>query len=149
MRVCCGWDHHGRRFREKVAKLLTDTGHEFVDMGAASEEPSDYPDYAFKVAEAVSRGEADRGLLICGTGIGMSLAANKVRGIRAAVVHDEETSRLSRLHNDANVLCVSERTALDAEFGNILEVWLSTVFAGGRHAVRVNKIMDYEKDRMG
>lgn len=149
MRVCCGWDHHGRRFREKVAKLLADTGHEFVDMGAASEEPSDYPDYAFKVAEAVSRGEADRGLLICGTGIGMSLAANKVRGIRAAVVHDEETSRLSRLHNDANVLCVSERTVMNAEFGNILEVWLGTAFEGGRHAVRVNKIMDYEKDRMG
>lgn len=149
MKIACGWDHHGREFRETVERLLTDMGHEFVDMGAPSEERSDYPDFAFKVAEAVSRGEVDRGMLICGTGIGMSIAANKVMGVRAGVVHDEETARLSRSHNNGNVLCVGETTVRQPGFEDILKIWLTTDFEGGRHAVRVSKIMGYDEKRGG
>ena len=149
MRIACGWDHHGRRFRESLEKMLGVMGHEFVDMGAQTDESSDYPDFAVRVAEAVRGGEVDRGVLCCGTGIGMSIAANKVEGIRAAVVHDEDTARLSRLHNNANVLCVSERTMEGQDFGELLRIWLTTEFEGGRHARRVGKIMAYDERRSG
>ena len=145
MRIAAGWDHRGRQFRERLERLVGRMGHEFVDMGAPSEASADYPDYAFAVAEAVSRGECDRGILICGTGIGVSMAANKVRGIRAAVVHDEETARLSRAHNDANVLCLGGATAGGPLLEAIIRTWLTTAHDGGRHARRVQKIMDYER----
>ena len=147
MKIACGWDHRGRRFAEPVRELLNKKGHEFVDMGAPSEERADYPDFAFRVAEATAAGEVERGILVCGTGIGMSMAANKVQGIRAAVVHDVDTARLSRAHNDANILCVGEKTAESPELEAILDAWLETSFDGGRHAVRINKIMDYDDHR--
>jgi len=149
MRIACGWDHRGRRFRDAVQKMLAQMGHEFVDMGAQTDESSDYPDFAVRVAEAVRDGKVDRGVLCCGTGIGMSIAANKVEGIRAAVVHDEDTARLSRSHNNANVLCVGERTMEGADFGKLLRIWLTTEFEGGRHARRVDKITAYDERRGG
>lgn len=145
MKVATGWDHRGRSFRARVAEALRSMGHEIVDMGAQTDAPSDYPDFAFRVAEAVAKGLADRGLLICGTGIGMSIAANKVKGVRAAVVHDEHTAHVSRSHNDANVLCLGEDTARGPELELILKTWFTTPFEGGRHERRVNKIVEYER----
>ena len=147
MKIATGWDHRGRMFRGRIRRILDEMGHEMMDLGAKTAESSDYPDFAIKVAKAVRRGEADRGLLICGTGIGMSIAANKVRGIRAAVVHDEETARVSRAHNKANVLCLSESTAAAAEMAGMVRTWLTTEFDGGRHARRIGKISSYEEDR--
>ena len=149
MKVACGWDHRGRRFRLVVEALVKGLGHEFVDLGAQSDESSDYPDFAFRVGEAVRDGKVDRGVLVCGTGIGMSIAANKVAGVRAAMAYDEATARLSREHNDANVLCVGEETMGGPGFGSLLEVWLTTGFEGGRHARRVGKMMAYDAGRSG
>jgi ribose 5-phosphate isomerase B len=145
MKIAVGWDHRGRCFRDKVAGILAEMGHEFIDMGAQTDESSDYPDFAIQVSEAVSNGDADRGVLMCGTGIGMSMAANKVAGVRAGVVHDMDTARLSRQHNDANVLCVGEGLMEGDAFQPILDTWLTTEFEGGRHGRRVEKIMAYER----
>ena len=147
MRIAGGWDHHGRRFRSRIESILSKLGHDFVDMGARSDESSDYPDYAIQIGEAVSAGKCDRGILVCGTGIGMSIAANKVKGVRAAVVYDEETARMSRRHNDANVLCLGEGTAAGERLEEILTIWLTTPHEGGRHARRVARISDYEGKR--
>ena len=145
MKIAAGWDHRGRRFKEKLEAVLARLGHEMIDMGAPSAESADYPDYAFRVAEAVSRGEVERGILLCGTGIGMSIAANKVRGVRAAVVWDAGTARASRAHNDANVLCIGEWVVEQPQFEQIVALWLETLFEDGRHTWRVSKIMEYEK----
>lgn len=148
MRIAAGWDHRGHRVAQKVRAALEKLGHEVVDMGAQTAEPSDYPDFAVAVSEAVARGDCERGVLVCGTGVGMSMAANKVRGVRAAAVHDERTAYYSRSHNNANVLCVGDPTVAGPEFARILEVWLSTDFeSGGRHERRVNKIMQYEREQ--
>jgi len=144
MKIACGWDHRGRRFAGRVEKVLRALGHECIMMGPDSEGSVDYPDYAIPVAEAVGRGDADRGVLICGTGIGMAIAANKVKGVRAAVVHDVESARLSRAHNDANVFCIGESAAQRQDFEEILSTWLKTPFEGGRHARRLEKITAYE-----
>jgi len=145
MKVAAGWDHRGWVLREKLERAVRLLGHEFVAMGATSQESSDYPDFAFRVAEAVSRGEADRGVLVCGTGIGMSIAANKVAGIRAGAVYDERTARVSRSHNDTNVLCLGEDTVQGPLLDAILRVWLTTPAEAGRHERRVSKIMEYER----
>jgi ribose 5-phosphate isomerase B len=116
-------------------------------MGATTDESSDYPDFAFRVAEAVSRGEVDRGVLVCGTGIGMSIAANKVEGIRAGVVYDERTAHVSRSHNDTNVLCLGEDTVQSPLLDTILKIWLETPAEAGRHERRVGKIMEYEREQ--
>ena len=142
MKIALGGDHRAVAYKELAKRLVQELGHEAVDFGTDGEESADYPDFAFPVARAVASGEADRGILVCGTGIGMSMAANKVSGIRAAVVHDEETASLSRSHNDANVLCVGSAT-VDAEtLERIVRTWFSTEFEGGRHARRVGKIME-------
>ncbi len=147
MKIACGWDHRGRRFAGRLRDILEKEGHDFIDMGAATRERVDYPDYAFQVAETVAAGEADGGILVCGTGIGMAIAANKVTGVRAAVVHDVETSRLSRAHNDSNVLCLSETTAASPLLETIVQTWLDTPSDGGRHAARIEKIMRYDRER--
>ena len=149
MKIATGWDHRGRRFRPMLEKLLAKLGHELVDLGATSDVSSDYPDFAFRVGEAVSRGEADRGLLVCGTGIGMCIAANKVKGVRAGLAYDEGTAKYSRAHNDANVLCVGEQTADGPMLEKILSIWLTTPFEGDRHSRRVDKIMEYERRHGG
>ena len=139
-------DHAGFEMKEKLKASLDELGVAYRDLGVMSADPVDYPDQARKVAEAVSRGEAERGLLVCGSGQGMAMAANRYRGVRAALAADEETARLSREHNDANVLALGGRL-IDAERARrILEVWLKTPFAGGRHAARVAKI-DQGADR--
>jgi ribose 5-phosphate isomerase B len=133
-------DHAGFALKEKLKGSLERLGVRYEDAGPRSPDPVDYPDYAKKVAAKVSRGEAERGLLVCGSGQGMAMAANRFRGVRAALPFDEDSARLSREHNDANVLALGGRV-LDAERAErILKVWLETPFAGGRHAERVRKI---------
>jgi ribose 5-phosphate isomerase B len=139
-RIAVGADHAGFRAKEEVKRMLQDRGFEVLDMGTTSDESTDYPDYAVKVSEAVSSGRAQKGVLVCGTGVGMCMTANKVRGIRAALVTNDLTAEMSRRHNDANVFCAGARVLEPAEIGRLLQIWLSTPFEGGRHERRVRKI---------
>jgi ribose 5-phosphate isomerase B len=143
MRIAIGSDHRGVEFKSNVIALLKSWGHEYQDCGAYSEEPVDYPDIAAKVAGAVTDGEYDRGILICGTGIGMSIAANKITGIRAALAYDEFTATRARLHNDANVLCLGSLRSGDVP--TMLKAFLTTGFEGGRHQRRLEKISALEQ----
>jgi len=145
MRIGIGADHAGWGDKERLVKLLESKGHEVVDFGTTSEEPVDYPDFAVKVARAVAEGRCDEGILVCGTGVGMSMAANKVPGIRAAAVQCVEAARFSRTHNDANVLCVGSRVSSPELIRQIVETWLGSVFEGGRHQQRVDKIKAMDK----
>jgi len=138
--IILGSDHAGFDLKEKVKKALDRLGVPHEDVGSQSTEPVDYPNYAHRVAEAVGTGRHTRGIVVCGTGIGVSMAANRHAGVRAAVAYDLETARLSREHNDANVLALGGRSLDHALAERILEVWLKTPFAGGRHARRVEKI---------
>ncbi len=142
MKIAIGTDHAGFEAKEFLKKELEKKGHEVQDMGARGQDSVDYPDYALSVGQAVSCGAADMGVLICGTGIGMSMAANRIPGIRAAVCHDEFTARASREHNDANVLCLGARILAHAAMARIAEAWLKSSFEGGRHQGRVWKIME-------
>ena len=145
MRVAVGSDHRGVQVRQKVAELLERLNHEVTDCGAPDGEPADYPDVAQCAAGKVSRGEADRAVLICGTGIGMMIAANKLSGVRAATVHDDLTAEMSRRHNDTNVLCLSADMLGERLIDRMVEIWLKTEFEGGRHARRVEKIRALEQ----
>ena len=143
--IALGADHAGFPLKEELKSWLIERGYEVVDCGTQSAESVDYPDYAAAVAGAVTAGKAGRGVLVCGTGLGMAMAANKVPGIRAAACTDVYTARLSREHNDANVLALGARiTARDSAI-EILEVWLAAAFAGGRHARRVAKLAAIER----
>ena len=133
-------DHAGFELKERIKELLAARGLAFTDLGTGSRDPVDYPDYARRVAEAVSRGDAERGVLVCGTGQGMAMAANRYPRVRAAVPYSEETARLCREHNDANILALGGGTLDPALAERILALWLDTPFAGGRHARRVEKI---------
>ena len=145
MRIALASDHAGYAEKERLKSVLTDLGVEFDDLGTASEESVDYPDYARKVAEQVAQGHVEQGLLVCGSGTGMAITANKVPGVRAAVAWSAETARLARQHNDANVLAIGARTTPAGEIQNIVRTWFSTEFEGGRHAERVAKICDVEQ----
>lgn len=125
---------------------MDELGIEYIDLGCDCETSVDYPDYAIPVAEKVANGEVDRGILICGTGIGMAIAANKVKGVRCALCHDVYSARLTRQHNDSNVLAMGERVIGPGLAREIAEVWLTTAFEGGRHAKRVEKITQYETE---
>ena len=138
--VILGSDHAGFDLKEKVKKALDRLGVPYEDVGTHGPESVDYPDFAHRVAEAVEKGRYTRGIVVCGTGIGVSMAANRHPGVRAAVAYDKETARLSREHNDANVLALGRRSLDHGLAERILEVWLKTPFAGGRHARRVAKI---------
>ena len=140
MKVAIGADHAGYEDKEKVKKELDEMGVEYEDVGTNSTESVDYPIYAQKVAEKVANGEAEQGLLICGSGNGMQIAANKIHGIRAALAWNEETARLARQHNDANVLCVPARFVDEAMAEKMVAAFLKTGFEGGRHQKRVEKI---------
>ena len=142
--IALGADHAGWGLKEALKAWLIETGHQILDFGTHSPESVDYPDYALQVAESVASGKAERGLLVCGTGIGMAMTANKVPGIRAALCSDPFMARMSREHNDANILTLSGRL-MDKELGlEILRMWLSTEFAGGRHERRLGKIAQIE-----
>ena len=145
MRIALASDHAGYAEKERLKSVLTDLGVEFDDLGTASEESVDYPDYARKVAEQVAQGHVEQGLLVCGSGTGMAITANKVPGVRTAVAWSAETARLARQHNDANVLAIGARTTPAGEIQNIVRTWFSTEFEGGRHAERVAKICDVEQ----
>jgi ribose 5-phosphate isomerase B len=140
MRVIIGSDHGGLRLKAEIKELLNEMKIDFVDVGCDCEDSVDYPDYALPVAEKVAAGEFNFGILICGTGIGMSIAANKVKGIRCAVVSDEFSAQMSREHNDANVLAIGERVVGSGLAKKIVRTWLTTDFAGERHLRRVKKI---------
>jgi ribose 5-phosphate isomerase B len=140
MRIAIGADHAGFAVKEWLRETLTEAGHMLLDQGCFNEASVDYPDHAHAVARSILSGEADRGILICGTGIGMSIAANRHKGIRAALCTSVELSQLSREHNDANVLCVGARTQTRDDINAIVKVWLETEWAGGRHAQRITKL---------
>ncbi len=146
MRVAIGSDHAGFPLKERVKDELRRLGHEVQDLGTDSAEVSvDYPDYSIAVGERVAHGDADRGVVVCATGIGASIAANKVEGVRASVVTSDDTARLTRQDNDSNVLALGGKTSPSADdVLRWLRLWLETPFAGGRHERRVNKIKDYE-----
>lgn len=147
MKIAVGSDHRGYEAKEQIKAIITQLGHEFVDVGTDSSDPVDYPDTAYLAAMAVSKNKADKAILACGTGIGMSIAANKVKGIRAALCYDELSAQISRHHNDANVLCVSGDLIGEVLLRKMVEVWLSTEFSGGRHQRRVNKISAIEEGK--
>ncbi len=144
MKVVVGSDHRGFEAKKQIASIVSQLGHECVDIGTTDNSPIDYPNPAYLAATAVSHKKADCAILVCGTGIGMSIAANKVKGIRAALCHDELTARISRHHNDANILCLSGDLIGEVLLRKIVEVWLSTEFSGGRHLRRVRKIKAIE-----
>ncbi len=145
MKIALASDHAGFSEKEKIKPLLSDLGIEYTDLGTVSEDSVDYPDYAKKVAEEVSSGSVDQGILVCGSGTGMAITANKVAGVRAAVAWSEEIARLARQHNNANVLAIGARTTPEGEIPKIVRTWLETPFEGGRHADRVNKINALEQ----
>ncbi len=141
MKIALAADHRGRTIKEKISAMLNERGHVIVDMGTNSSRSCDYTDVGYLAAKAVSEGKVDRGILVCGTGIGMSIVANKVAGVRAAICHDELTAQISRRHNDANVLCLAADVLGEEVMRRIVESWLATDFEnGGRHARRVLKL---------
>lgn len=145
MKIAVGSDHRGYEIKEQVKAIAAELGHESIDCGTNDSNPVDYPDMAYLAATAVSKGQAERAILICATGIGMSMAANKIHGVRAALCHDELTAQISRDHNDSNVLCLSGDQVGEVLLRKMVEVWLSTEFSGGRHQRRVNKISAIEQ----
>ena len=145
MRVAIGSDHRGVRLRARLVEFIRSIGEEVIDLGSDCTEEVDYPDIAEAVARMVSRGEAERGILICGTGLGMCIAANKFPGVRAAPCYDDLTAELSRRHNDLNVLCLSGDILGDKLADRLVEIWLRTPFEGGRHSRRLNKIAELER----
>jgi ribose 5-phosphate isomerase B len=148
MRIAVGADHRGYSIRNKVIDSLHRLGCDVVDLGTYSEDPVDYPDIAAAVARLVSRGQVERGILICGTGLGMCIAANKLPGVRAAPCHDDLTAEMSRRHNDLNILCLSADMLGERLIDRMLELWLNTPFEGGRHARRVEKIAALEREHL-
>jgi ribose 5-phosphate isomerase B len=147
MKIAIANDHRGVSAVEQVKAIVAQLNHEMLDFSSNTEQPVDYPDMAFAAGSAVSSGQADRAILICGTGIGMCIASNKVKGVRAAVCFDELNARISRQHNDANVLCLSGDLLGSGMLRRIVEIWLATDFAGGRHLRRVHKIQAIEQGK--
>lgn len=149
MKIALASDHAGFAQKERLKTLLRELGVDFEDLGTVSDESVDYPDYAAKVAEAVSTGKVEQGLLVCGSGTGMAIVANKVPGVRAAVAWSEETARLARQHNDANVLAIGARTTPEDAIPAIVLAWLDSSFDGGRHSARIAKIKELEDKNQG
>lgn len=149
MKIAVASDHRGYTMKTKVLSLLAEQDQEVLDYGPDSTDSVDYPIYGARVARDVSSGEIDCGVLICGTGIGMCIVANKFPGVRAADCHDELGARLSRAHNDANILCLSADLLGDQVLDRIIKIWLGTEFEGGRHARRLKLIADFERQILG
>jgi ribose 5-phosphate isomerase B len=146
MKIAIASDHAGFEEKERLKPLLKELGIQYEDLGTVSTESVDYPDYARKVGEEVAAGNVEQGLLVCGSGTGMAIAANKVPGVRAAVAWNEEVARLAREHNDANVLSLGTRTTPADELPKIVRAWFAAKFDRGRHERRVNKILEIEKE---
>lgn len=144
MKIAISCDHRGAHLHRALTDLVEDNGHEVIPVPSCTGPSCDYPDFAWAVAQAVAEGRAERGVLLCGSGIGMCISANKVQGIRAALVHDEISAEMSRRHNDANVLCLSADMLGQRLIEKIVGIWLETDFEGGRHARRVAKIAAIE-----
>jgi len=147
MKIALASDHRGYRYKERIKKILEGLGHTLQDFGTFSETPADYPDFAFKVAESVSRGDCDRAILICYSGIGMTIAANKVDGIRAALCYDHECIKLSRAHNNANILVLPAKLDFGEKLAEMIQSWIDLPFEGGRHERRLEKVSKYETDK--
>lgn len=148
MKIAIGSDHRGAAVKSRITDFLNSLEHQVIDFGVFADEQNssvDYPDFAATVGRAVSSSEVERGILICGTGIGMCIVANKFPGVRAAACHDDLTAEMSRRHNDANVLCLSADLLGDRLINRMVELWLKTEFEGGRHARRVEKIRSLEQ----
>jgi ribose 5-phosphate isomerase B len=146
MKIAVGSDHRGVRIKGQILSQLAELGHEGIDAGPFEGESVDYPDFATKVARAVSQHDVDRGILICGTGMGMAITANKFPGVRAVTCHDDVTAEMSRRHNDANIMCLSADMLGDRLLGRIVDLWMRTEFEGGRHQRRIEKITQLEKE---
>lgn len=145
MKIAIGCDHGGISLKDSIVNYLEERGVQIEDFGTFGTDSVDYPDFAYKVARSVADGKADKGILMCGTGIGISIAANKVNGIRCALCHNTDTAKLTAMHNDSNVLAMGGRV-IDADTAvNIVKTWLDTPFEGGRHINRINKISEIEK----
>ena len=144
MKLTIAADHRGFQAKERMKAFLSELGHETTDFGTDSTKPCDYPDMAYPAVKAVSEGKAERAILFCGTGIGMSIAANKVRGIRAALCHDEVSTDMARRHNDARVLCLPADLLGEKQMTKIIRIFLETPFDGGRHLRRINKLTKIE-----
>jgi len=147
MKVAIAADHRGVQLKKKLKDFLTQNGHQVTDLGVHTEEPSDYPDVAFPLSQQVASGKFDRGILVCMSGTGMGICANKVKGVRAAICDNMEHAKLSREHNDANVLILGSKFVSDDQACEISKEWLATPFEGGRHAARVKKITDFENSQ--
>lgn len=146
MKVAIACDHTALPMKEEIKKELEELGIQYTDFGTYTEERVDYPDYALKVCEQVANKSVDKGILICGTGIGMSIMANKVKGIRCALAHDTFSAKYTRLHNNSNVLAMGQRVIGHGLAREVVKVWLETEYEGGRHERRVVKITDYENN---
>lgn len=144
MKLAIGCDHAGYALKEVIKEHLTELGYEYKDFGTFDENSVDYPDYAYYVAKAVKSGECEKGILVCGTGIGMSIAANKIPGIRCALCHDMFSARATRQHNDSNIIAMGARVIGNTLALKVLDAWLGEEFEGGRHARRVDKISNIE-----
>lgn len=144
MKIAVASDHRGFCVKARILSMIANLGHQGLDFGPESGEVVDYPDYASRVGQAVSRKEVDRGILICGSGMGMCIVANKYDGVRAAPCHDDLTAEMSRLHNDSNVLCLSADLLGERLVNRMVDIWLSTEFEGGRHSRRLEKIAEIE-----
>ena len=149
LKIGIGCDHGGFKLKEEIRKMFEEKGYDFKDLGTFSEDSVDYPDIALELARAVRDGRFVRGILICGTGIGIGIAANKVKGIRAALCHDTFSARAAREHNDANILTMGERVIGPGLAREIVNIWLETDFSGGRHTRRVQKISNIENSGDG
>ena len=147
MKIVVGSDHRGFDIKQQIIAIATEMGHECIDVGTSDNNPVDYPDLAYLAATTVSKKEADRAILACATGIGMCMAANKVKGIRAALCHDELSAQISRDHNNSNILCLSADQIGVLLLRKMVEVWLRTEFSGGRHERRVRKIAAIEEGK--
>jgi ribose 5-phosphate isomerase B len=145
VKIAIGSDHRGFHTKERIREMLTSKGHEVLDFGTNAQVGCDYPDLAYPTCRAIVEEKAELGILLCGSGIGMCISANKVKGIRAALCHDELTAEMSRRHNNANVLCLPADLIGEELTRRIVEVWLRTSFEGGRHERRVRKIGEYEE----
>lgn len=147
MKIAIGADHAGFEEKEKLKKTLDEIGVEYEDLGTNSIDSVDYPDFGAKVGRAVASGEFEQGIIVCGSGIGIAMAANKIHGVRAAQAWNEETARLARQHNDANVLSIGARVIAEEEIPKIVKAWFDAKFEGGRHAKRVDKISELENEQ--